>query len=69
MLQHVYERANLARYLTSTIIATDDERVYEAARTPDEHLSVNHRRRGKCGRPRSEKQTGRRETRARKRTA
>ena len=32
MLQHVYERASLARYLTSTIIATDDERVYEAAR-------------------------------------
>ena len=33
MLQHVYERASLARYLTSTIIATDDERVYEAARS------------------------------------
>ncbi len=32
MLQHVYERASLARYLTSTIIATDDERVYAAAR-------------------------------------
>lgn len=32
MLQHVYERASLARYLTSTIIATDDQRVYEAAR-------------------------------------
>ena len=28
MLQHVYERASQARYLTSTIIATDDERVY-----------------------------------------
>ena len=27
MLQHVYERASLARYLTSTIIATDDERI------------------------------------------
>jgi len=33
MLQHVYERASLARYLTSTIIATDDDRVYEVAKT------------------------------------
>jgi 3-deoxy-manno-octulosonate cytidylyltransferase (CMP-KDO synthetase) len=33
MLQHVYERASLARYLTATIIATDDERVHEAARS------------------------------------
>jgi 3-deoxy-manno-octulosonate cytidylyltransferase (CMP-KDO synthetase) len=32
MLQHVYERASLARYLTSTIVATDDERVYQVAR-------------------------------------
>lgn len=32
MLQHVYERASQARYLTSTIIATDDQRVYDAAR-------------------------------------
>ena len=32
MLQHVWERASLARYLTSTIVATDDERVCEAAR-------------------------------------
>jgi len=32
MLQHVYERACLSQYLTSTIIATDDERVYAAAR-------------------------------------
>ncbi|HUK16672.1 MAG TPA: 3-deoxy-manno-octulosonate cytidylyltransferase [Bryobacteraceae bacterium] len=32
MLQHVYERASQARYLTSTIIATDDPRVFEAAR-------------------------------------
>jgi 3-deoxy-manno-octulosonate cytidylyltransferase (CMP-KDO synthetase) len=32
MLQHVYERASQARYLTSTIIATDDERIYEVAR-------------------------------------
>jgi 3-deoxy-manno-octulosonate cytidylyltransferase (CMP-KDO synthetase) len=33
MLQHVYERASQARYLTSTIIATDDERVYQVARS------------------------------------
>jgi 3-deoxy-manno-octulosonate cytidylyltransferase (CMP-KDO synthetase) len=33
MLQHVYERASQARYLTSTIIATDDEQVYEVARS------------------------------------
>src|SRR5436305_10704836 len=32
MLQHVYERANMATYLTSTIVATDDQRVYDAAR-------------------------------------
>jgi len=32
MLQHVYERASMARYLTSTIVATDDQRVFEAAR-------------------------------------
>lgn len=32
MLQHVYERASCARYLTDTIIATDDERVYAAAK-------------------------------------
>jgi len=33
MIQHVYERTSLARYVTSTIIATDDERVYHAARS------------------------------------
>ena len=33
MLQHVYERASQARYLTSTIIATDDERIFQAARS------------------------------------
>jgi 3-deoxy-manno-octulosonate cytidylyltransferase (CMP-KDO synthetase) len=33
MIQHVYERASQARYLTSTIIATDAEDVYEAARS------------------------------------
>jgi 3-deoxy-manno-octulosonate cytidylyltransferase (CMP-KDO synthetase) len=51
MLQHVYERASLARYLTSTIIATDDDRVYETARsfgarvrmTRPDHLSGTDR--------------------------
>lgn len=33
MLQHVYERASLSRYLTSTIIATDDDQVFAAARS------------------------------------
>src|ERR1700736_2319224 len=51
MLQHVWERANMAVYLTSTIIATDDERVYDAARgfgapvrmTRSDHLSGTDR--------------------------
>ena len=51
MLQHVYERASSARYLTSTIIATDDERVYAAAKafgarvrmTRADHLSGTDR--------------------------
>ncbi len=33
VLQHVYERACQSRYLTSVIVATDDKRVYEAARS------------------------------------
>jgi 3-deoxy-manno-octulosonate cytidylyltransferase (CMP-KDO synthetase) len=33
MLQHVYERASQARYLTSTMIATDDPHVYEVAKS------------------------------------
>jgi 3-deoxy-manno-octulosonate cytidylyltransferase (CMP-KDO synthetase) len=32
MLQHVWERASQARYLTSLVIATDDERIRDAAR-------------------------------------
>jgi 3-deoxy-manno-octulosonate cytidylyltransferase (CMP-KDO synthetase) len=32
MLQHVFERVSLSRYLTSTIIATDDDRVYQEAK-------------------------------------
>jgi 3-deoxy-manno-octulosonate cytidylyltransferase (CMP-KDO synthetase) len=31
MLQHVWERASQARYLTSLVIATDDERIRDAA--------------------------------------
>ena len=31
MLQHVWERASQARYLTSVIIATDDDRIRAAA--------------------------------------
>lgn len=33
MLEHVYERVSLARYLTSVIVATDDDRIYQAARS------------------------------------
>jgi 3-deoxy-manno-octulosonate cytidylyltransferase (CMP-KDO synthetase) len=32
MLQHVWERASQARYLTTVLVATDDEQVYEVAR-------------------------------------
>src|SRR5258706_14768107 len=35
MLQHVWERASQARYLTNVIIATDDERICDAARSFD----------------------------------
>lgn len=31
-MQHVWERASQARYLTDVVIATDDERIYDAAR-------------------------------------
>src|ERR1700726_911980 len=51
LLQHVYDRACKANYLTSLIIATDDERVYDAARrfgatvrmTRSDHLSGTDR--------------------------
>jgi len=33
MLQHVYERASQARYLTRLVIATDDDRIADAARS------------------------------------
>jgi 3-deoxy-manno-octulosonate cytidylyltransferase (CMP-KDO synthetase) len=40
MLQHVYERVALARYLTSVIIATDDERIFEEARRFGAHARM-----------------------------
>ena len=51
MLQHVYERASRASYLTSLNIATDDEKVFAAARgfgarvrmTRPDHLSGTDR--------------------------
>jgi 3-deoxy-manno-octulosonate cytidylyltransferase (CMP-KDO synthetase) len=51
MLQHVYERACQARYLTSTIIATDDDQVHTVAKsfgarvimTRPDHLSGTDR--------------------------
>lgn len=51
MLQHVYERAGQARYLSKLVIATDDDRVYAAARefggnvcmTRADHLSGTDR--------------------------
>ncbi len=33
MLQHVFERAGRARYLTRLVVATDDERIRDAARS------------------------------------
>jgi 3-deoxy-manno-octulosonate cytidylyltransferase (CMP-KDO synthetase) len=51
MLQHVYERASLSTYLSGILIATDDDRVYSAARnfgaavrmTRSDHLSGTDR--------------------------
>ena len=51
MLQHVWERASQARYLTSLAIATDDERIRAAAEsfsarvvmTRDDHVSGTDR--------------------------
>jgi 3-deoxy-manno-octulosonate cytidylyltransferase (CMP-KDO synthetase) len=46
MLQHVYERASQARYLTKVIIATDDQRIYDAARSfgaPVQMTQADHR--------------------------
>ena len=51
MLEHVYERVSMARYLGSVIIATDDQRIYDEARrfgarvqmTRDDHVSGTDR--------------------------
>jgi 3-deoxy-manno-octulosonate cytidylyltransferase (CMP-KDO synthetase) len=51
MLEHVYERVCMARYLSSVVIATDDESIRDAARhfgarvqmTRDDHLSGTDR--------------------------
>jgi 3-deoxy-manno-octulosonate cytidylyltransferase (CMP-KDO synthetase) len=51
MLQHVWERASQARYLTEVVIATDDQRIYAAAEmfharvimTRPDHLSGTDR--------------------------
>lgn len=51
MLEHVYERVSMARYLSSVIIATDDERIFAEARrfgaqvlmTRPDHLSGTDR--------------------------
>src|ERR1035438_1769941 len=45
MLQHVYERASLAAYLTSVIIATDDERVYGIAKSFGARVRMDRKRR------------------------
>jgi len=54
MLEHVYERVSMARYLSSVVIATDDERIRDEARrfgarvqmTRPDHLSGTDRRSG-----------------------
>ena len=51
MLQHVWERASLSRYITHTVIATDDDRIYREARrfgadvrmTRQDHISGTDR--------------------------
>ena len=40
VLQHVYERAACARYLTEVVIATDDDRVRDAARAFGAHVRM-----------------------------
>ena len=51
MLEHVYERVSMARYISSVVIATDDERIFDEARrfgaqarmTRSDHLSGTDR--------------------------
>src|ERR1700683_5056235 len=40
MLQHVWERASQARYLSSLVIATDDERIRDAAESFRGHVKM-----------------------------
>jgi 3-deoxy-manno-octulosonate cytidylyltransferase (CMP-KDO synthetase) len=40
MLQHVYERASQARYLSKVVVATDDERIHKAARAFGAHVQM-----------------------------
>lgn len=51
MLEHVFERVSMARYLQTVIVATDDQRIYDEARrmgarvqmTRDDHVSGTDR--------------------------
>ena len=51
MLEHVYERVSMARYLSHVMVATDDRRIYDEARrfgarvhmTREDHLSGTDR--------------------------
>ena len=51
VLEHVYERVSMARYLSTVVIATDDERIRDEARrfgarvqmTREDHLSGTDR--------------------------
>jgi 3-deoxy-manno-octulosonate cytidylyltransferase (CMP-KDO synthetase) len=51
MLEHVYERATMSRYLGTIVVATDDRRIYDEARrfgarammTRDDHVSGTDR--------------------------
>lgn len=51
MIEHVYERVSMARYLSNVIIATDDQRIYDEARrfgarvrmTRSDHISGTDR--------------------------
>ena len=40
ILQHVFERASQARYLTSIVIATDDQRIFDEARRFGAHVRM-----------------------------
>jgi len=40
MLEHVYERVSMARYLSDIVIATDDERIFAEARRFGAHVRM-----------------------------